>query len=128
MNTHNINTENISYIIEKKYSKSSKKFTQQEVTFHNTPLFFPEGFEKLFLLIYFITLPYIVGLIFLFFYIAEGQPKLFSSLNEESSFILTWAIGYEILAGIIILFIIKSAISFSIKKTKRGKGKKFHIP
>jgi len=128
MSTHNIGTENINYTIEKKYSKSEKKFTQKEITFDDTPLFFPEGFEKVFLLIYFVTLPYIAGLLFLFFYVAEGKQELFLSLNEESSFILTWAIGYEVLAGVTLLFIIKSAISFSIENSRKGRKKEFRRP
>ena len=95
--------------------KSSKSFAQQEVDLSSTPIFFPEGFEKIFLAVYFIFLPYIAGLLFLFFYVAEGKTELFLSLNDDSSFILTWAIGYEIIAVLAILYIIKSAISFSGK-------------
>jgi len=88
-------------------------FTKQEVKLQDTPLFFPEGFEKIFLAVYFVSLPYILGLLFLFFYIAEGKFEVFVSVNKESPFIMTWAIGYEILAVLIILWIIKSAISFT---------------
>ena len=88
-------------------------FTKQEVKLQDTPLFFPEGFEKLFLAIYFVSLPYILGLLFLFFYIAEGKFEVFVSVNKESPFIMTWAIGYEMLATLIILWIIKSAIAFT---------------
>jgi hypothetical protein len=102
--------------------KSSKSFTQKEVSLADTPLFFPQGFEKIFLAIYFIVLPYIAGLLFLFFYVAEGKTELFLSLNDDSSFILTWAIGYEIIATLAILYIVKSAISFSVKnKDKKPK-------
>jgi hypothetical protein len=128
LDTHKIGTENINYTIEKKYSKSDKKFTEQEVTFDDTPLFFPEGFEKIFLFIYFISLPYITGLLFLFFYVAEGKEELFLSLNEQSSFILTWAIGYEFLAGLAILLIIKSAITFSVQTSRSGRKKEFRRP
>ena len=128
LNTHKIGTENINYTIEKKYSKSDKKFTEQEVTFDDTPLFFPEGFEKIFLFIYFISLPYITGLLFLFFYVAEGKEELFLSLNEQSSFILTWAIGYEVLAGLTILLIVKSAITFSVQTSRSGRKKEFRRP
>ncbi len=128
MNTQKIGTEDINYSIEKKYSKSSDKFSEKEVTFNDTPLFFPDGFEKVFLGIYFITLPYIAGLLFLFFYVAEGKQELFLSLNEESSFILTWAVGYEILAVIVLLLIIKSAITFSAELSHKGNKKPFRRP
>jgi len=88
-------------------------FTKQEVKLQDTPLFFPEGFEKVFLAIYFVSLPYILGLLFLFFYIAEGKFDVFVAVNKQSPFLMTWAIGYEVLATLIILWIIKSAITFT---------------
>ena len=106
--------------------KKSNSFAKQEVDLTETPLFFPEGFEKVFLSIYFVVLPYIAGLLFLFFYIAEGEIKQFLSMNDDSSFILTWAIGYEILAVLLVLYIIKSAISFSVKN--KGQKPKFVRP
>lgn len=105
-----------------------KKFTQQKVDLAQTPLFFPEGFEKILLPIYFVTLPYIAGLFFLFFYVAEGSIDLFVSLNSESSFLLTWAIGYQIIATLIILWIIKMSISFSNTSRKPGVKKQFKRP
>ncbi|WP_052746115.1 hypothetical protein [Sulfurovum lithotrophicum] len=94
-------------------------FKNQEVKLQDTPLFFPEGLEKVFLGIYFVSLPYILGLLFLFFYIAEGKFKVFLAVNKESPFLMVWAIGYEILAVIIILWVIKSAISFTHNNTHK---------
>jgi len=105
---------------EKPIRNKSSKFSQQEVDLAETPLFFPDGYEKLFIAIYFISLPYIAGLLFQFFYIADGRKELFLSLNEQSSFILTWAIGYEIIATLILLYIIKMAISFANESRKAG--------
>ena len=108
--------------------KKSNGFGEQEVDLTETPLFFPQGFEKIFLALYFILLPYIAGLLFLFFYVAGGKVELFLSLNDESSFILTWAIGYEMLATLILLFIVKIAISFSIENSKKGRNTHFTRP
>jgi len=108
-------------IINKTYIKP-KSYTQQKVTLSNTPLFFPEGFEHIFSTIYFILLPYIAGLIFLFFYLAEGQPAVFLSIYEDSLFILIWSIGYEILAVLALLYIIKNAVSFSIQNSSNRKA------
>ena len=113
---------------EARIKNKEDSFSKQKVTFDDTPLFFPAGFEKLFLLIYFITLPYIAGLLFLFFYVANGKSELFLSLNDDSSFFLTWAVGYEIIAGLIMLWIIKRAISFSYGTHKSNKKKVFHRP
>jgi len=105
---------------EKPIRNKSNKFIEQEVDLAGTPLFFPEGFEKLFLGIYFISLPYLAGLLFQFFYISDSKIEVFLSLNEQSSFILTWAIGYEIIATIILLYIVKMAISFANNSRKPG--------
>ena len=105
-----------------------KKFSQQDVDLAQTPLFFPEGFEKIFILVYFIILPYIAGLFFLFFYVAESSIELFVSLNDQSSFLLTWTIGYEIIATLIILWIIKMSISFANESRKPGVKKQFKRP
>lgn len=105
-----------------------KKFSQQNVDLSKTPLFFPEGFEKIFLPIYFVTLPYIAGLFFHFLYVAEGNIELFISLNEQSSFMLTWAIGYEIIAVLIILWIVKMSIIFASESSKPGVKKQFQRP
>lgn len=112
---------------EKKKFKSSNSFAQQEVKYEDTPLFFPPGLEKLFLLIYFISLPYIAGLLFLYVYVAKSDYKVFLSLSQESSFIMTWAIGYEILAALTLMYIVKMAISFSAKN-RQGSKKNFKRP
>jgi len=65
-------------------------------------------------------------LIFLYFYVAGGKTETFLALSEKSSFILTWAIGYETLAVIAIILIVKSAISFSL--SMRNKNTKFQRP
>jgi hypothetical protein len=106
---------------------SSAKFSQKEVHFSDTPLFFPRGLEKLFLAIYFISLPYLAGLLFLFFYISERKVKLFFSLFDQSSFILTWAIGYEAIAALIMLYIVKMGLTFAYGSQKQ-KRKQFRRP
>ncbi len=106
----------------KKRNVRANSFAQQEVDFQKTPfLFFPPGKEMLFLGIYFITLPYIVGLIFIFFYISDGNPALFGSITvtTDANPFLTWIIGYELLAAFILLMITKSAIMFSIRNSRR---------
>ncbi len=91
------------------------QYMQQNVELGETPLlFFPPGKEMLFLGIYFITVPYIVGLLFLFFYISNMQVSIFQSIGMDTSVFFVWIIGYEILAVFIILYIIKSAIAFAI--------------
>jgi hypothetical protein len=104
----------------KQRNRNTTSFAQQEVDLQKTPfLFFPPGKEILFLGIYFVTLPYIVGLIFIFFYISNGNAALFGNVSTDSNFFLVWIIGYEILAAFILLMIVKSAIMFTIRNNQR---------
>jgi len=112
---------------EKPIRNKSNKFSQQNVDLSETPLFFPEGYEKIFLALYFISLPYIAGLMFQFFYISDSRIEIFLALNEQSSFILSWAIGYEIIATIILLYIIRMAIGFA-KENANKSTKDFRRP
>ena len=129
MQHNKFESTHVTYAPKKKpIRNTSDKFTQQKITFDDTPLFFPAGMEKFFLLLYFILLPYTAGLLFLFFYVGEGKIELFLSLNEDSSFIMTWAIGYEIIAALMLLWIVKSAISFSVSNSRKGANKQFRRP
>jgi hypothetical protein len=100
-------------------------YMQQDVDLKKTPfLFFPPGKEMLFLAIYFVTLPYITGLIFLFFYVSEGKASTFGAVSVDSNFFLVWTIGYELLAALIVLLIVKNAIVFSIRNSSRSRHTK----
>ena len=104
-------------------------FSQQKIEMEQAPFFFPPGYENIFLAIYFLTLPYIMGLIFLFFYIANANIDLFSSISAKSSYLFTWAIGYEVLAAMFFLFILK--LFFASIKSDRQQGQfkqKFRRP
>jgi hypothetical protein len=59
----------------------------------------------------FIFIPYITGIIFIFFVIARANLKTFNEINIDEHFVY-WSIGYEVLAFISIILIIKSAINF----------------
>mgnify|MGYP000455822840 CR=1 FL=1 len=67
MTSNHIRYMRVSNSSKMNHIQSPKKFTQKEVNLAETPLFFPEGYEKIFLAIYFVTLPYLAGLSFLFF-------------------------------------------------------------
>jgi len=109
---------------EKSIRNKSLKFSKQEVDITQTPLFFPEGYEKIFMFIYFISLPYLAGRIFQFFYVSNANIAIFLKLFNDSMFFLTWAIGYEIIASILLLYILKMSFSFSKKNNKiYGNGK-----
>jgi cellulose synthase/poly-beta-1,6-N-acetylglucosamine synthase-like glycosyltransferase len=114
----------------KKVFQSSSKttsFAQQQVQLNDSMLFFPAGYENIFLALYAILLPYITGILFLVIFIAKGDLSIFTALNDEAMFFYCWCIGYECLASIALLLIIKSAIMFHMKNSK-SEYKKFQRP
>lgn len=83
--------------------KKKTSFTSKKIKLENIVLA-PEGYEGIFFSIYFLIIPYLVGAIFLFLFIAGADFSSFMLLNMSSLFIV-WAIGYEIVAVISLLII-----------------------
>lgn len=118
-----------------KKRRRKKKNDDEKVGFMNKnvdlvdSILFPEGYENIMLAVYFAIIPYIVGLLFIFFYIGKGDTTVFLSLNDDNSFLITWAIGYEVTAAIILLWIAKLGLtSFFQMSAHNKKNKKFQIP
>ena len=85
-------------------------------------IFLPEGMEGFMLLVYFILIPYGVGLIIIWLFIAGGNMDSFLVL-DIFTIIPVWSIGYEASAGLIMLKIILSGISFHFKRQAYMKKK-----
>ncbi|WP_345987586.1 hypothetical protein WCX18_10520 [Sulfurimonas sp. HSL1-2] len=104
-------------------------FSQQQVDLAKVfPL--PEGYERLFLGLYFIIIPYVVGLLFLFIFIAKGNFNSFLAL-DLAMFAAVWAIGYEICASVALSIIFYMMIKYnrthkSVVRTKKRKTKPLH--
>lgn len=118
--TSDINKEN-SHKNKFKSNAPAMSFSRQQVSLSKTPFFFPSGFENIFAGLYFIFLPYVTGIIFMFIVIAKGSFGIFQSLSSESSFLFSWCVGYECLAGLALLWIIKGAITFSVQNKAASK-------
>ena len=104
-------------------------FSKQKIDMEQAPFFFPPGYENIFLAVYFLTLPYLMGILFLFFYIAKANGELFLSIYERSSYLFTWAIGYEVLAAMFFIFIIKLFIdSVKAEHARNQLQQKFRRP
>lgn len=69
---------------------------------------FPKGYEKIFLVLYTILVPYVLGLLFFLFSIGTGIFYILSSIP----YLITWLVGYEVLSVLILLYILKKAIFF----------------
>jgi len=90
----------------------------------------PEGYEKLFLALYFITIPYLVGLLFLFVFIAHGSFDSFLAM-DIAMFAAVWGIGYEVCAGIALTVIFYKMIRFNrarrtLARTRKRKPTELH--
>ena len=90
--------------------KKAKGFFSRKIDL-NHYIDLPESIQNLMLFIFFIAIPYIFGLMFIFFVLAQASLQSYKSL-ELNSFPLTWTIGYECLAFLLLLFIMKSAVTF----------------
>jgi len=66
--------------------------------------------NTVFVLLFFIV-PYIVGLGFIFFVVAKANISTFLGINIKE-YPVYWAIGYEVIASLLLFIIIKSAISY----------------
>lgn len=88
----------------KKVRREKEAFLQREFDYRDY-IFAPEGYEGIMLFFYIMTIPYLVALSFLFLFIAKSSYQLFLEFNL-ASFLVIWAIGYEICAvlAIIIFF------------------------
>jgi len=71
----------------------------------------PEGVANILFFIAFLVIPYIVGITFIFIVIAKASIETFSNMNINE-YSISWAIGYELIASLLLFIIIKSAISF----------------
>ena len=93
-----------------------KSFASRKVDFSKYLIVF-KGYETIAYVIYFLLIPYLMGLTFLFFYVAKAAYASFTLL-DLSSFLIVWAIGYEITGAIILIFITISFIKH-LKSTSR---------
>ena len=98
---------------ERKKSKKYKPDKPSEVLLKKRSIneFLPDGNEDITIVTLFTILPYIAGVIFSFFVIAGGSITKLISLSKYHSFPLLWAIGYEILAFLALVWIVKIFIS-----------------
>ena len=80
-------------------------------------IFLPEGMEALFIALYMLVLPYLSGLVVIYFFIAEGNFEHFLVL-DLLTVLPVWSIGYEALAVLILLKIVYSAVGFQVRRRR----------
>ncbi|MBU1994983.1 hypothetical protein KKC15_09780 [bacterium] len=108
--------KNTSLVVEEEEEPDS--FTSQEIDFSRY-ITAPEGWEGVVYSAYFLLIPYIVGSIFLFLFIANGSIDNFMLLNM-GAFYIVWAIGYEIVASIALVWIFILFIKYNNAAKKKS--------
>ena len=83
--------------------RTEVSFAQKEVDI-KAFIIAPEGYEAFMFGVYFITIPYLAGLAFLYLFIAKASFSHFLNF-KISSFFVIWMIGYEVVAVIILTLI-----------------------
>ena len=89
---------------------AEKSFLSKKITLSDY-IYLPENFETLFFLAIFIIIPYIFGLLILLVVFELEEFKDFIQFKFDI-FMLTWTVGYESIALLLLLTIIRSAFTF----------------
>jgi len=97
-----------------KINETQKSFLSKKIILSDY-IYLPEELQNLFLLAIFITIPYIFGVFILLIVIGVEKFKEFIQFNFDI-FMLIWTVGYESIAFLLLLAIIKSALTFQPKK------------
>ena len=89
-------------------SNKGISFFQKKVTFGN---YFSESLKITLLVLLVLLFPYLAGIAFLLLFFSNLNPVIMQYLYHLQSYFLTWCIGYEILAIIFLLYLLKKFIS-----------------
>ncbi|QSZ40938.1 hypothetical protein GJV85_02020 [Sulfurimonas aquatica] len=96
--------------------KGPRSFAKQELSLKDITLA-PEGWEGTMFTVYAVSIPYIFGYLFLTYFIAGGNFKN-SVFADTDSFLIVWLIGYEIVAGLAMIWITVLFFTYDEKKSK----------
>jgi hypothetical protein len=105
-----------------RHREQEEDFLNQEIDYRNF-VFAPEGYEGIVFSIYLVVLPYLIGLGFLFLFIARSSYEVFLEFNLGSYFII-WAIGYEVSAILVLIGIFIVWLNHYRNRYEREKRRK----
>jgi len=91
-----------------------KSFLQRKVALSDY-VNLPDGVQELLVFLLFLVIPYVVGIVVIFFLVAKASLETYERLNMDSYF-LSWTIGYEVLGLLVLLLITKMALTFKSVK------------
>ena len=90
--------------------KESKKFLSRKIELDHY-MNLPESIQNIIVFTLFIGIPYLLGIVFTFFVLAQASLDNYYDL-DINSFPLTWSMGYECLAFLLLILIFKSSMCF----------------
>lgn len=100
---------------EKIRAKKKKSFATKKVELRDfAPV--PEGWEYFAYAFYAVALPYLLGAVFLFLVVARADYNNFMLMNM-SAFPIVWLIGYEILAVVLLCWILIMYLQYEDEET-----------
>jgi len=97
----------------KKVRQKKEPFGSQTIDINNY-IVSPTGLEGMMFSLYFLLIPYLVGVLFLFLFIAQVAFEKLILLDLSSLFVV-WMIGYEVLAVSLLTIIFFSYIKYLYK-------------
>lgn len=83
----------------------------------------PEGYEGIVVALYILIIPYLVGLLFLYLFIARASYEYFLNFTLTSVAVI-WAIGYEVCAVLILVGIFLAWLKHINSRWKREQARK----
>ncbi len=128
-NLHSVHAQRDTQDYKKRLKEARRKkadnFATQEVAFKDY-IISPQGWEGIMFAFYLLALPYVTGVIFLFLFVAQADMHNFLIL-DITHFFIVWAIGYEIVATVIMILIFISYIKYISKKEKLTTGNRIKM-
>ena len=97
------------FFIEQHQKEKSKSFFQKKI-YVTDFIDLPKGLVNIIIFILFIFIPYLIGITFTFIFLAKLSFHTYQSFQNPFAF--SWVMGYELLATLLLLAIIKSALTF----------------
>ena len=95
--------------VESKRNQESKESYFSKKINLNQILNLPDGLQQIVFFIFFILIPYVVGLLFI---LITRLDMVSLQSQKISEFLFFWTIGYELLATILIVFLIQQSFIY----------------
>ena len=104
-----VNNKRKQLFIQQQTKAKAKKFFEKKIYLSDL-VDLPSGLANGIFIALFIFIPYSIGVVFTFIFLAKASFTTYDHI--ENSFAFSWVIGYEFLATFLLLMIFQSAMRF----------------